>query len=83
MLLLNATVDAAGEYMLGSIDYSLSNTVRNMLFLPCTPEEKYSAKQAIDSFFFRMGDVVSAAMVFGGTYAGLSAAGLLLVLFRQ
>ena len=52
-------------------DYSLNNTVRNMLFLPCTPEEKYSAKQAIDSFFFRAGDVLSAATVFVGT-AGLS-----------
>jgi AAA family ATP:ADP antiporter len=56
-------------------DYSLSNTVRNMLFLPCTREEKYSAKQAIDSFFFRMGDVMSAALVFFGTRAGLTAAG--------
>jgi AAA family ATP:ADP antiporter len=56
-------------------DYSLSNTVRNMLFLPCTREEKYSAKQAIDSFFFRMGDVVSATVVFVGTHVGLSAAG--------
>jgi AAA family ATP:ADP antiporter len=56
-------------------DYSLSNTVRNMLFLPCTREEKYSAKQAIDSFFFRMGDVVSAAMVFAGTHIGLAASG--------
>ena len=56
-------------------DYSLSNTVRNMLFLPCTREEKYSAKQAIDSFFFRMGDVVSAGLVFFGTRAGLEAAG--------
>jgi AAA family ATP:ADP antiporter len=56
-------------------DYSLSNTVRNMLFLPCTREEKYSAKQAIDSFFFRMGDVFSAGVVFFGTQAGLSAAG--------
>jgi AAA family ATP:ADP antiporter len=48
-------------------DYSLNNTVRNMLFLPCTPEEKYSAKQAIDSFFFRAGDVLSAVTVFVGT----------------
>jgi AAA family ATP:ADP antiporter len=56
-------------------DYSLSNTVRNMLFLPCTREEKYSAKQAIDSFFFRMGDVVSAALVFIGTNVGLAASG--------
>jgi AAA family ATP:ADP antiporter len=50
-----------------STDYSLNNTVRNMLFLPCTYEEKFSAKQAIDSFFVRMGDVLSAMLVFFGT----------------
>ena len=50
-----------------STDYSLNNTVRNMLFLPCAREEKYSAKQAIDSFFVRMGDVLSAGLVFVGT----------------
>jgi ATP:ADP antiporter, AAA family len=48
-------------------DYSLNNTVRNMLFLPCTYEQKFSAKQAIDSFFVRMGDVLSALLVFLGT----------------
>jgi AAA family ATP:ADP antiporter len=48
-------------------DYSLNNTVRNMLFLPCTTEQKYSAKQAIDSFFVRLGDVGAAAVVFAGT----------------
>ena len=56
-------------------DYSLSNTVRNVLFLPCSREEKYSAKQAIDAFFFRLGDVASAALVFAGTYFGLPASG--------
>jgi AAA family ATP:ADP antiporter len=50
-----------------STDYSLNNTVRNMLFLPCTYEEKFSAKQAIDSFFVRVGDVLSAGLVFLGT----------------
>jgi AAA family ATP:ADP antiporter len=50
-----------------STDYSLNNTVRNMLFLPCTTEQKYSAKQAIDSFFVRLGDVGAAAVVFVGT----------------
>ena len=50
-----------------STDYSLNNTVRNMLFLPCTYEEKFSGKQAIDSFFVRMGDVLSAGLVFLGT----------------
>jgi AAA family ATP:ADP antiporter len=38
-----------------------------MLFLPCTYEQKFAAKQAIDSFFVRMGDVLSAVLVFVGT----------------
>ena len=50
-------------------DYSLQNTVRNVLFLPTSREEKYKAKQAIDSFFVRAGDVLSAGLVFVG--AGL------------
>jgi ATP:ADP antiporter, AAA family len=59
-----------------STDYSLNNTVRNMLFLPCTREEKYSAKQVIDSLFVRLGDVLSAALVFAGTtIVGLTATG--------
>jgi len=47
-------------------DYSLQNTVRQALFLPTTREEKYKAKQAIDTFFVRAGDVLSAALVFAG-----------------
>jgi AAA family ATP:ADP antiporter len=48
-------------------DYSLQNTLRGILFLPTTREEKYKAKQAIDSFFVRVGDVLSAALIFVGT----------------
>jgi AAA family ATP:ADP antiporter len=47
-------------------DYSLQNTVRNVLFLPTTREEKYKAKQAIDSFFWRAGDLLSAVLVLVG-----------------
>ena len=48
-------------------DYSLQNTVRQVLFLPTTREEKYKAKQAIDSFFVRAGDVFSAGLVYVGS----------------
>ena len=59
-----------------STDYSLNNTIRNMLFLPCTREQKYSGKQVIDSFFVRSGDVLSALLVFAGTsYFALTASG--------
>ena len=47
-------------------DYSVQNTVRNVLFLPTSRDQKYKAKQAIDSFFWRAGDVLSAALVFVG-----------------
>ncbi|MEO8549987.1 MAG: MFS transporter, partial [Kofleriaceae bacterium] len=42
-----------------SLDYSLNNTLRQALFLPTSPEAKYKAKAAIDTFFFRMGDVIA------------------------
>ena len=50
-----------------SVDYSLMNTVRQMLFLPTTREEKYKAKQVIDSLVVRSGDVLAAATVYLGT----------------
>jgi AAA family ATP:ADP antiporter len=59
-----------------STDYSLNNTVRHVLFLPCTREQKYSGKQMIDSFFVRIGDVLSAGLVFvGTTYFALDGGG--------
>jgi len=57
-------------------DYSVQNTVRNVLFLPTSRDQKYKAKQAIDSFFVRGGDVLSALLVFVGTTTfGLAASG--------
>jgi AAA family ATP:ADP antiporter len=50
-----------------SADYSVQNTTRHALFLPTSREAKYKAKQAIDSFFVRTGDMLSAAVVFAGT----------------
>ena len=47
-------------------DYSLMNTARQMLWLPTSREDKYKAKQAIDTFFVRGGDVLSALFVFTG-----------------
>ena len=48
-------------------DYSIMNTARQLLWLPATREEKYKAKQAIDTFFVRAGDLLSAGAVFLGT----------------
>jgi AAA family ATP:ADP antiporter len=38
------------------------------LFLPTSREAKYKAKAAIDTFFVRFGDVLSAGIVLTGTY---------------
>src|SRR5262252_1986122 len=51
-----------------STDYSVMNTGKQMLWLPTSPEEKYKAKQAIDTFFVRSGDMLAAAVVFLGTH---------------
>lgn len=54
-----------------SIDYSLQNTCRQALFLPTSREAKYKAKAAIDTFFVRIGDVLSALFVFTGVILAL------------
>lgn len=62
------TVLFIGKIVENSTDYSLNNTLRNMLWLPTTREMKYKAKQAVDTFFVRMGDVASgASVVLGAT----------------
>jgi AAA family ATP:ADP antiporter len=48
-------------------DYSIMNTAKQLLWLPTTRGEKYKAKQAVDSFFVRLGDVAAASAIFAGT----------------
>jgi AAA family ATP:ADP antiporter len=47
-------------------DYSVNNTTRHALFLPTSRAAKYKAKQAIDAFFVRFGDLLQALVVFIG-----------------
>ena len=54
------------KMMENSTDYSINNTTRHALFLPTSREAKYKAKQAIDAFFWRAGDVLQAGVVFVG-----------------
>src|SRR5262249_43979319 len=49
-------------------DYSIMNTGRQMIWLPTSREEKYKAKQTLDTFFVRTGDVLAAGIVFAGTH---------------
>jgi AAA family ATP:ADP antiporter len=44
-------------------DYSLNNTLRQMLWLVTSPDMKYKAKQVVDTFCVRIGDVCSAGSV--------------------
>jgi AAA family ATP:ADP antiporter len=50
-----------------SLDYSLMNTTRQALFLPVDRDSKYDGKTAIDTFFWRFGDMVQAAAIYAGT----------------
>jgi AAA family ATP:ADP antiporter len=58
-----------------SLDYSLGNTVKQALWLPTSREAKYKAKQAVDSFCQRAGDVLQAGIVYSGELLTLSVSG--------
>lgn len=45
-------------------DYSLQNTLRRALFLPTSREAKYKALQAVETFFWRTGDMLAALLTF-------------------
>jgi AAA family ATP:ADP antiporter len=45
-------------------DYSLQNTVRRALFLPTSKDAKYKALQAVETFFWRAGDMLSGVATF-------------------
>ena len=63
-----------GKILENSVDYSIQNTLRQALFLPTSREAKYKAKAAVDTFFTRTGDVVSAGAVYVGQVVALSTA---------
>ncbi len=49
-----------------SLDYSLLNTTKQMLYLPLSRQEKYEARATIDSFGQRFGDFLQAGVIFLG-----------------
>jgi ATP:ADP antiporter, AAA family len=76
VLPLVALVDSAGVALLpilgfymitkaieNASDYSINNTGLQMLWLPTTQQMKYEAKQAVDTFFVRMGDMAHSLTV--------------------
>jgi AAA family ATP:ADP antiporter len=74
MMLRAPSITAMGwlKVVDNSIDYSLGNTTKQALWLPTSREAKYKAKQAVDSFFVRMGDVIQAGLVFLGERMALA-----------
>jgi AAA family ATP:ADP antiporter len=75
-----------GKTLENATDYSLNNTARQMLWLPTSRAMKYKAKQAVDTFFVRLGDVCSALLVYVGSQlfawpiAGFAAVNIVLAL---
>ena len=57
-----------------ALDYSLGNTTKQALWLPTSRQEKYKAKQAVDSFCVRAGDVIQAGIVYTGELASFGVA---------
>jgi AAA family ATP:ADP antiporter len=49
-----------------STDYSIQNTTRHALFLPVDREKKYKGKTCIDTFLWRLGDLIQALLVYVG-----------------
>ncbi len=62
-----------------STDYSVQSTTRQALFLPTSREAKYKAKQAIDAFFVRFGDMLQAGVVYVGVQLALNIRGFAIV----
>ncbi len=67
----------AARVVESSLDYSLSNTTRQALWLLTSRDAKYKAKQVIDTFIVRAGDVMSAGLVWIGTRNGLPLRGFI------
>jgi AAA family ATP:ADP antiporter len=61
------TVALTTKVIENSTDYSIENTARHALFLPVSREAKYKAKTAIDTVFYRTGDLTQAGVVWVGT----------------
>jgi AAA family ATP:ADP antiporter len=49
-----------------STDYSVANTIRHVLYLPLPDTHKFEGKTTIDTFFYRLGDVAQAGVIYVG-----------------
>lgn len=58
------TLVKIGKTAENATDYSLNNTLKQMLWLVTSPDMKFKAKQVVDTFCVRIGDVCSAISVY-------------------
>ena len=49
-------------------NYSIMNTARQSLYLPLRPSQQFEGKTAVDTFFWRLGDLAQAGLVFAGLH---------------
>lgn len=66
-----------GRVAESSLDYSLSNTTQQALWLVTARDAKYKAKQVVDTFIKRAGDTTSAAVVWLGAHFAVGPRGIL------
>ncbi len=62
-----------------TLDYSLQNTAKQSLWLLTSRDEKYKAKNVVDSFIVRAGDFLSAGITLVGTALGFATRHFILV----
>jgi AAA family ATP:ADP antiporter len=65
-----------GKIAENSLDYSLQNTARQALFLVTSRAEKYVGKNIVDTLIVRVGDVMSAGLVWLAAQLALPAKAL-------
>lgn len=62
------TVVAVVQLTGNSLNYSVQNTARQALFLPVDGTARFQGKTAIETFFWRFGDLLQAGVVYAGYY---------------
>jgi AAA family ATP:ADP antiporter len=74
------TVIRVVKILENGVNYSLMNTARHVLFLPLPTGHQYQGKTAIDTLFWRAGDLLQAGAIYAGLHwFGLEAGGFALL----
>ncbi len=60
------TIIRVAKIVENSTDYSLMNTARHALYLPLSDAHKFEGKTAVETFFWRFGDLLQAGAIYVG-----------------